>query len=206
MWWEHRCLRAAVLGKRKRAAETDELCYSFLTGRDDSGQWHSPHTEAVGRTTWKVKRQATTEKWCCKNERMGMLRVGHWFLLLRTTVSRDARSMGYLGYCLQCMLSDPHLDGHLGESLSPPAMARPLFPTGRSHWAWEVDVLFTVKDTELGKGWRTLSWTQRSIPDSTPSPDHEEFWRADKVRLQRQQNVHFINSTNQNKFPPTKGV
>lgn len=98
-------------------------------------------------------------------------------------------------------LSDPHLDGHLGESLSPPAMALPLFPNGGSHQAWEVDVLFTVKDTKLGKGCRTLSWTQRSLPDSTPAPDHGDFWRADKVRLQRQQNVHFINSTNQNYFP-----
>ena len=78
--------------------------------------------------------------------------------------------MGHLGYCPQCLFSGPYLDGCLGESLSPPAMALPLSPTGGSQLAWEADVLVTVKDKELGKDWGTLRWTQRSIPDLTQTP------------------------------------
>ena len=48
--------------------------------------------------------------------------------------------------------SGPYLDGSLGESLSPPAMAPPPSPTAGSHLVWEADALVRVKDKVTGQG------------------------------------------------------
>lgn len=78
---------------------------------------------------------------------------------------------GQLDSRLQCLWSGPHLDGCLGESLSPPSTAHPLSPTGGSHLGWQADVLFTVKDTELDKGGELWAG-HKAAPQLQPQPLH----------------------------------